>query len=58
MTQDERWPANWKAVMDFMETNHCRPSKYNDANRDCCKKNESVWQFKDMKRRFEEGLSL
>lgn len=39
MTQDERWLANWKAVMDFMETNHCRSSKYNDANRDYCKKN-------------------
>ena len=39
MTQDERWLANWKAVMDFMETNHRRPSKYNDDNRDYCKEN-------------------
>jgi len=28
MTQDDRWLANWKAVMDFMETNHRRPSKF------------------------------
>lgn len=33
MTQDERRLANWKAVMDFMETNHRRPSKYNDEER-------------------------
>ena len=33
MTQDERWLANWKAVMDFMETNHRRPSKFIDEVR-------------------------
>ena len=33
MTQDERWIANWKEVMDFMETNHRRPSKYIDEER-------------------------
>ena len=33
MTQDERWVANWKAVMDFMETNHRRPSKFIDEER-------------------------
>lgn len=30
MTQDERWMANWKEVMDFMETKHRRPSKFID----------------------------
>lgn len=28
MTQDERWMANWKEVMDFMEANKRRPSKF------------------------------
>ena len=28
MTQDERWLANWKEVMDFMEANKRRPSKF------------------------------
>lgn len=33
MTQDERWMANWKAVMDFMEANKRRPSKYEPEER-------------------------
>ena len=33
MTQDERWVANWKAVMDFMEANKRRPSKFVDEER-------------------------
>ena len=28
MTQDEKWLANWKEVMDFMEANRRRPSKF------------------------------
>ena len=28
MTQDEKWEANWKEVMGFMEENHRRPSKF------------------------------
>ena len=28
MTQDEKWLANWKEVMEFMETNKRRPSKF------------------------------
>ena len=28
MTQEERWEANWKAVMDFMKANKRRPSKF------------------------------
>lgn len=27
MTQDERWLANWTAVMDFITANHRNPSK-------------------------------
>ena len=34
MTQDERWLANWKFVVDFIETNHPRPSKFIDEERD------------------------
>ena len=28
MTQDERWLQQWQTVMDFMEANKRRPSKY------------------------------
>jgi len=33
MTQEERWKANWQEVMDFMEANKRRPSKYEDSER-------------------------
>ena len=33
MTQDERWLANWKEVMDFMNANKRRPSKFVDEER-------------------------
>lgn len=33
MTQDERWIANWVSVMDFMEANKRRPSKFVDEER-------------------------
>lgn len=33
MTQDEKWMANWKVVMDFMEANKRRPSKFVDLER-------------------------
>ena len=33
MTQDERWYANWKEVMDFMEAHKRRPSKYDPEER-------------------------
>ena len=33
MTQDEKWIANWKEVMDFMEANKRRPSKFVDEER-------------------------
>lgn len=28
MTQDEKWRANWREVMYFMESNKRRPSKF------------------------------
>jgi hypothetical protein len=33
MTQNERWIAQWQEVMDFMEVNKRRPSKYVDSER-------------------------
>ena len=33
MTQDERWIAQWKEIVDFMEANHRRPSKFVDSER-------------------------
>lgn len=33
MTQDERWKAQWQEVMNFMETNKRRPSKFIDEER-------------------------
>ena len=33
MTQDERWMAQWKAVMNFMVVNKRRPSKFADEER-------------------------
>ena len=28
MTQEERWIQQWKTIMDFMEVNKRRPSKF------------------------------
>ena len=33
MKQDERWLVQWKEVLDFMETNNRRPSKFVDSER-------------------------
>lgn len=33
MTQEERWIANWKMVMDFLKINKRRPSKFVDEER-------------------------
>lgn len=33
MTQDERWMAQWKAIMNFMDKEHRNPSKYDDTER-------------------------
>lgn len=33
MTQDERWLQQWQTVMDFMEANKNRPSKFVDEER-------------------------
>lgn len=31
--QDERWYAQWKEIMDFMDANKRRPSKFVDEER-------------------------
>ena len=33
MTQDERWLQQWQIVMNFMEANKRRPSKFVDEER-------------------------
>lgn len=33
MTQDARWYSQWKEVLDFMEANKRRPSKFVDEER-------------------------
>lgn len=33
MTQDESWLANWKELIDFIDANKRRPSKYVDEQR-------------------------
>ena len=33
MTQDERWYTQWKEIMDFMDANKRRPSKFMDEER-------------------------
>ena len=33
MTQDERWLTQWQDVIDFMENNKRRPSKFVDEER-------------------------
>ena len=33
MTQDERWQAKYNEVVEFINTTHRNPSKYDDAER-------------------------
>lgn len=33
MTQDERWLERYNEVINFIETNHRNPSKYEDTER-------------------------
>lgn len=34
MTQDEKWIAKYREVIDFIETNHRNPSKYRAEEHD------------------------
>lgn len=33
MTQDERWMVRYYELQDFIETDHCNPSKYYDEEK-------------------------
>ena len=35
MTQDELWLAKWQEAIDFLETNHRKPSKFIPEERNC-----------------------
>jgi len=50
MTQDERWQAKYNEVMDFIETNHRNPSKYNLEER-------NMYNFvKHTRKQMNQGL--
>lgn len=65
MTQDERWLANWTAVMDFITANHRNPSKHRIEEHDMLnwlKANRKVLNAGKMKAervgKFKELLAL
>lgn len=65
MTQEEKWEANWKAVMDFLEANKRRPSKYALEERNSwnwLRHNQKLYNNGVMNperiKRFEELLAL
>ena len=49
MTQEERWQQQYEQMMEFMETNHRRPSKYRLEEHDMLN-----W-FKATKKRVTKG---
>lgn len=65
MTQEKRWLAKWKEVMDFMESNKRRPSKFVDEERglrNWWKHQQKLLNAGELKpariRKFEELLEL
>ena len=65
MTQDEKWIAKYKEVIDFIETNHRNPSKYRIEEHDMMnwlKANRKVLNAEKMKpervEKFKELLAL
>ena len=65
MTQDEKWIAKYKEVIDFIETNHRNPSKYRIEEHDMLnwlKANRKVLNAEKMKpervEKFKELLAL
>ena len=58
MTQDELWLAKWQEAIDFLETNHRKPSKFilEERNmRSWCKHNKKLMNAGDLK---PESLEL
>ena len=49
MTQDERWQRQYDQMMEFMETNHRRPSKHRPEEHDMLN-----W-FKATKKQIAKG---
>ena len=65
MTQDEKWIAKYKEVIDFIETNHRNPSKHRIEEHDMMnwlKANRKVLNAEKMKpervEKFKELLAL
>lgn len=66
MKQEERWMAKYYDVMDFIETKHCNPSRYDDAERgrycNWLRHNRKLYNSGDLKEeraaRFRELLEL
>lgn len=65
MTQDERWQAKYKEVIEFIETNHRNPSKHRIEEHDMLnwvKANRKAMNAGKMKtervERFKELLAL
>ena len=58
MTQDELWMNKWQEAIDFLETNHRRPSKFVPEERDMrnwWKHNKKLMNSGEMK---EERVEL
>ena len=52
MNQDEMWMNKWQEAVDFLETNHRRPSKFVPEERDmrnCWKHNKKLMNAGTMK---------
>ena len=65
MTQEERWMANWKVVMEFMEKNRRNPSRHRIEEHlmlNFVKHNRKLMNKGELKpdrvERFKELLSL
>lgn len=57
MTQEERWEVNWKVVMDFIEVNKRRPSKYAPEERNSwnwLRHNQKLYNNGAMRPEWEE----
>ena len=65
MTQEERWLQQWQTIMDFMEANKRRPSKFVDEERgmrNWWKHQQKLVNAEELKEerveRFEELLDI
>ena len=65
MTQDERWSARYREVIDFIETNHRNPSKYRAEEHEMLnwlKANRKILNAEKMKpervEKFKELLAM